>query len=242
VTRSPMRGPQPSRLLLALDTSTAQAGLALYDGRVLTETVWLAGRDHGRQLMPAVHQALDRLGRAPSDLAAVAAASGPGSFTGVRVGLAIASGLAFALGLPLYGIGSLDITAAAAPTSPWPLRAVLEAGRGRFATALYRPDEGDWARVDGIVGVDLDGLVRLIEEQYGAGRAGSVSPDQCAVVGELDAVARARLAALDGVAWAASPALGVRRPGILAEMAWNIWSSGRLPEPGDAEPIYLTRT
>ena len=242
MTRSPGRDPQSSRLLVALDTSTAQAGLALYDGRVLAETVWLAGRDHGRQLMPAVHQALERLGRAPSDLAAVAAANGPGSFTGVRVGLAIASGLAFALGLPLYGIGSLDVTAAAAPTGPWPLRAVLEAGRGRFATALYRREAGGWTRVGGIVGVDLDGLVRLIEEQHGIGPLGSAGPEQCAIVGELDDVARSRLAALDAVAWAASPALAVRRPAILAEMAWNIWLSGRPPEPRDAEPIYLTRT
>lgn len=238
---SPPHAPHSSGLLLAVDTSTAHAGLALYDGRVLIETVWVANRGHARQLLPAVHHALERVGRAPTDLAAVAAARGPGSFTGLRVGLAIAGGLAFALSIPLYGIGSLDVAAAAAPTSPWPIRAVLDAGRGRFATALYRRGEGAWARVEGIVGVDLDGLIRLIEEQDSAVQSSSADPEPCAVVGELDGAARARLAGLDRVAWVAPPALAVRRPGILAEMAWNFWASGRPPEPREAEPIYLAR-
>ena len=99
-------------MLLAVDTSTTQAGIALYDGRVLAEVSWLAGRDHGRQLLPVIRDMLIRLGRTPTDLTAVAAARGPGSFTGLRVGLSVGRGLAFALGLPLYGIGSLDVLAA----------------------------------------------------------------------------------------------------------------------------------
>src|SRR3954465_7408992 len=102
-------------MLLAVDTSTSQAGLALYDGRVRTELVWHAGRDHGRHLMPAVDQALDRVGLRPGDLTAVAAARGPGSFTGLRVGLAVAQGMAVALEIPAYGIGALEVLAAGAP-------------------------------------------------------------------------------------------------------------------------------
>src|SRR5262245_39093573 len=94
-------------VLLALDTSTGQAGLAIDDGTVLAEQVWQAGRDHGRFLMPAVQETMARLGRRPADLTAVAAARGPGSFTGLRVGLAVARGLAVALEVPLYGIPSL---------------------------------------------------------------------------------------------------------------------------------------
>src|SRR5688572_6448874 len=112
------RSARPAGLLLAIDTSTAYAGVALYDGGVRTELVWWAGRNHARQLMPTVRGALEQLGRRPEDLAVVAAARGPGSFTGLRVGLAAAHGLAFALGLPLYGVGSLDVLAAGLAASP----------------------------------------------------------------------------------------------------------------------------
>jgi tRNA threonylcarbamoyladenosine biosynthesis protein TsaB len=223
-------------LLLALDTSTAQAGFALYDGRVLTETTWIAGREHARQLMPAIHQALDRLGRGPGDLNVVAAARGPGSFTGLRVGLAVARGLAFALGLPLYGVGTLDVLAAGLAVSPWPVRAVLDAGRGRFATAEYRREGEAWVQSDDIVGVDLDGLVRLLAGAHG------VPAKRCAVIGDLTAEARGRLAELDRAVWVAPPAVSVRRPAVLAEMAWQTWTTGQPPGPRDGEPIYLTRT
>ena len=69
----------------------------------------------------------------------MAAARGPGSFTGLRVGLAVARGFAVALGIPAYGIGSLDVLAAGVPPLGLPVRAVLAAGRGRFATALFAP-------------------------------------------------------------------------------------------------------
>src|SRR5688500_16040942 len=117
-------------MLLAIDTSTTQAGIALYDGQVQAEVAWRAGRDHGRQLLPVIHETLARLGRAPTDLAAIGAARGPGSFTGLRVGLSVGRGLAFALGLPLYGIGSLDVLAAGLAGYSGSIRAVLEAGRG----------------------------------------------------------------------------------------------------------------
>ena len=219
---------RPPGLLLALDTSTTQAGIAVYDGAVRAELTWTAGRNHARQLMPALDRLLDLLGKTPRDLAVLAAARGPGSFTGLRVGLAVARGLAFALGLPLYGVGSLDVQAASLPASPWPVRAVLDAGRGRFATALYRRDGDGWTRADEVVGVDLDGLLRLIREP-------------CAIAGDLTDEARRRLAELGDRAWVAPPSASVRRPAVLAELAWRAWQRGDPPGPEDGEPIYLTR-
>jgi tRNA threonylcarbamoyladenosine biosynthesis protein TsaB len=216
-------------VLLALDTSTSQAGIALYDGRVRTELIWQAGRDHGRHLMPAVEEALRRIGLRPADLTAVAAARGPGSFTGLRVGLGVAQGLALALGIPMYGVGSLEVLAYGLPPLDRPVRAVLEAGRGRVATALFEPTAEGYRQAEDMQGVDLDGLVRLV-------------PERCAVVGDLDAEARARLEALGAGIWVAPPALAVRRPAVLAERAWQAFQEGRLPRPEDREPIYLTRS
>src|SRR3954451_6472194 len=72
-------------MLLAVDTSTTRAGIALYDGEVLAEYVWQAGRDHGRHLMPAIDETMRRLGKTPADLTAVAAGGRPGSLAGARV-------------------------------------------------------------------------------------------------------------------------------------------------------------
>jgi tRNA threonylcarbamoyladenosine biosynthesis protein TsaB len=218
-------------LLLAIDTSTTQAGVAVYDGQVRAELLWTAGRNHARQLMPAIRSMLDQLGCAPSGLTVVAAARGPGSFTGLRVGLAAARGLAFALGIPLYGIGSLDVQAAGLPACPWPIRAVLDAGRGRFATALYRREHDAWARAEEVVGVDLGGLLRLADERF--------EGERCAISGEFSDEVRGRLAELGERVWVAPPSASVRRPAVLAELAWRAWQRGATPRPGDGEPIYL---
>lgn len=215
-------------MLLAIDTSTSRAGIALYDGDVLAEVVWNAGRDHGRHLMPVVDETVRRLGRWPGDLTAVAAARGPGSFTGLRVGLSVAQGLAVALGIPAYGIGSLDVLAAGLPPLVMPVRAVLAAGRGRFATALFLPEDGHYRQSEQVMGVTLESLLRLVVER-------------CTIVGDLDAEGRTRLSALGEHVWVAPPALSVRRPAVLAELAWHQWRRGSPPGPDAGEPIYLTR-
>ena len=86
-------------MLLALDTSTALAGVALYDGALRAEATWHAGRNHTVQVMPEAVRLLEGQGLGPGDLSAVGVATGPGSYTGVRVGLALANGLAVYLRL-----------------------------------------------------------------------------------------------------------------------------------------------
>jgi len=216
-------------MLLAVDTSTNRAGIALYDGEVLHESVWQAGRDHGRLLMPAVEDAMRRLGCTPADLTAIAAARGPGSYTGLRVGLATATGLSVALGIPAYGVGSLDVLAAGLPVWDRPVRAVLAAGRGRFATAQFEPTGHGFVQVGEVMGVTLESLLRLVVER-------------CAIVGDLDIEGRTQLAALGEHVWVAPPALSVRRPAVLAEIAWQMARQGRPPGPDAGEPIYLVRS
>ena len=221
-------------MLLAVDTSTTQAGIALYDGQVQAEAAWRAGRDHGRQLLPVIRDTLARLGRTPADLTAVGAARGPGSFTGLRVGLSVGRGLTFALGIPLYGIGSLDVLAAGLAGYSGPIRAVLEAGRGRVASARYRPTDGGLVPLDEIRGLSADELLDLVRDE--------TRDEPGAVVGDLTAEARERLAALGTRVFVAPPAACVRRPAVLAELAWARFTAGATPDPSEGEPIYLTRS
>jgi tRNA threonylcarbamoyladenosine biosynthesis protein TsaB len=203
--------------LLALDTSTSTASVALFDGqRVLSETTWQAGREHSTRLLIEVDLAFERIGRTPTELTGLVVARGPGSFTGVRVALSVAKGMAAGLSIPVWGVSSLDVLAHAAGEVDLPVRALLEAGRGRYATALYvhgvpvQP-----ARL-----ATLDELSALIEEPT-------------LVIGELSQEARTQLAG-DHNTRLASAAAGVRRAGYLAELGWRQARSG---DPGDPHVI-----
>jgi len=99
-------------LLLAIDTATSAISVALHDGhRVLAETVTLDPRRHAEHLAPGIQRALADAGCSVADVTAVVAGVGPGPFTGLRVGLVTARTLAFARGIPLYGVCSLDALA-----------------------------------------------------------------------------------------------------------------------------------
>src|SRR5215212_4893429 len=121
-------------MLLAVDTSTAQVGLALYDGsQVISEYAWRSTQSvhHTVELAPAIFELLRRCGLTMEDVHALGVALGPGSFTSLRVGLSLMKGLALSRHLPLIGIPTPDILAAAQPASRLPLVVAIQAGRRR---------------------------------------------------------------------------------------------------------------
>lgn len=218
---------EPTSPLLAIDTSTHFAGLTLYtaDG-VLAECQWRAGQAQTAALLPQVDQLLTLGGVAVNDLGAVAVATGPGSFTGLRVGLSAAKGLVYGLGLPLFGVPTLDATAYPHLGQGRPVRAVLAAGRGRLVSALYRWRDGALQRAGEYATSSLEGLATLIVEPT-------------LVCGELDALAARRLVELAPAARLAPPAARPRRAASLAELAWLRWTRGEHDDPAGLEPIYL---
>jgi tRNA threonylcarbamoyladenosine biosynthesis protein TsaB len=210
-------------LLLALDTSTSTASLALFDGAlVISETTWLAGREHSTRLLIEVEIAVQRVGRTAEELSGLVVARGPGSFTGVRVALSVAKGIAAGFGIPAWGVSSLDVLALAAGPVDLPVRTVIEAGRGRYATSLY---------VDGhATGQPRLATLEELEE---------LSVDRTLVIGELREDARERLERLHQVRLAPRAA-SARRAGFLAEIGWHMAQRG---EPGDAyslDALYIT--
>ncbi|MCC7105561.1 MAG: tRNA (adenosine(37)-N6)-threonylcarbamoyltransferase complex dimerization subunit type 1 TsaB [Chloroflexi bacterium] len=216
-------------MLLAIDTATSTAGLALYAGEPVAEQLWKAGRSHSTQLLGQIDHLLKLVGVEREQLTALAVATGPGSYTGLRVGIAVVQGLAFALGLPAYGVNTLDVLAAAHDAGvPLPIRPVLEAGRSRLATALYRRESGSLARVEEVRGVSIAELIDLVDQPV-------------LVCGDLTREARLLLAERKPRAIVASPAGSLRRPAILAELAWCRYADGEAGDAGRVEPVYLTR-
>jgi tRNA threonylcarbamoyladenosine biosynthesis protein TsaB len=214
-------------MLLAVDTSTAQVGLALYDGtRVVGEYLWYSRGYHTVELAPALSEMLERTGVQVASLQALGVALGPGSFTSLRVGLALVKGLALARHLPVVGIPTLDVLAAGLPPVPLPLAAVLQAGRGRLAVAWYRSGGDGWQAEGPAQVTGVEALAKAITRPT-------------LVSGELVPDERRRLERKRKNVILASPAQCVRRPALLAELAWNRWQAGRADQAAGLAPIYL---
>jgi tRNA threonylcarbamoyladenosine biosynthesis protein TsaB len=228
-------------MLIAIDTSTAQIGLALYDGESIAgELVWQSRAHHTEQLAPALAGLLDRVSLKIDSIEALGVAIGPGSFTSLRVGLAFVKGLALARHLPLIGIPTLDIVVAAVPlsdsnfsgtasTGSGPSRklaAVLQAGRGRLAVGWYKPTPTGWLAEGPATTTTADELEQKIHRPV-------------IICGELSPEDRHCLGRKFKNITLASPAQCVRRPGILAELAWNRWKAGKTNAAASLAPIYL---
>ena len=213
-------------MLLAVDTSTAQIGLALYDGaQVMGEFAWRSSQRHTVELAPAISDLLRHCGFTTKDIRALGVALGPGSFTSLRVGLSLVKGLALARHLPVVGIRTLDILAAAQPASKLPLAAVIQAGRGRLAIGWYKSSKNGWQAKGPARVVTLDALLDEIE-----------SPSL--VCGELTSGERQKLFEKPDV-HLASPVQSMRRPAMLAELAWDRWQAGKVDDEASLAPIYL---
>ncbi len=125
------------RLVLVLDSSGAEGGAALYRGDLLEERCWGAQTRSGSRLAPVIQELLAIRDLVVNELELIVIANGPGSFTGLRVGLATAKGLAFAHGIPIVPLSTLDILAQQAPLLEGQLTAVMPSRRGELFRADY---------------------------------------------------------------------------------------------------------
>src|SRR5581483_1449847 len=105
------------------------------------EYTWDVGASHSVELLRRLERLLKERGLELSQVSAVAAATGPGSFTGVRVAVTVAKSLAFGLNVPLVGVSTLDILAYSQAAASAPVCALMDAGRGEFYAALYQQVE-----------------------------------------------------------------------------------------------------
>lgn len=214
-------------MLLAVDSSTSQVSLALYDGaQVRAELLWHSHQHHTVELAPSLAELLTRTGTRIDEVKALGVALGPGSFTALRVGLSFVKGLVLARHIPLIGIPTLDVLAAAQPVSDLPLAAVLQAGRCRLALGWYRSSEAGWQAEGPAQITTIDDLADSIHTPT-------------LVCGELNTEERQRLARKRANIILASPAQSVRRPAVLAELAWKRWQNGDVDDPASLAPIYL---
>jgi tRNA threonylcarbamoyladenosine biosynthesis protein TsaB len=219
-------------LLLALDTSSEAIGFAITEqDRLLAEATWRGQRQGTATLLAEAMRALEALGHTQDDLRAVAVATGPGSFSGLRVGMGIAKGLALGLNIPIVGCPTLAVTAEPFRDARRPVCALIAAGRGRFAYAVFE---------------ERDGAMReMLPATHGTGAAigAALAAYLGAIVcGDVDgAAAEAICSTAPGVT--IPPAgIRIRRPGALAALAWRRILTGESDDLVALEPIYLHTT
>lgn len=138
-----VRGNRSPGPVLGIETATAKGSVALVrGGTLLGELLLHRPRSHSEGLLTSVDTLLEAASLRTDELGAVAVSIGPGSFTGLRIGVAAAKGLAFSLGLPLFGVPTLEIMAANASPGLKNVCVVIDARRGEVFSALFTTAKG----------------------------------------------------------------------------------------------------
>lgn len=213
--------------LLAIETSTPGASVALVEDRTTLAAASRIDRvGHATFLVPAIDFCFDQVGWSPSDLDAVVVDVGPGLFTGIRVGLATAQGLAAAFGIPVIPAVSVDAIALEARTGHRMIWSVVDVRRGEFAIGRYRPVPG---------GVVKEGQTELMRPEVFRATLDSNS-DQSLVVGDVNALPEGLFRGLHRVKTARP-----RYPYAvtLAEVGHARYEKSEYPDPDDIRPLYM---
>lgn len=216
-------------MLLAINTTSRHFGLALLeeDGTVIAEHLSWGVKEGFSQLFPALEGLLKASSTRMEGLRAVAVATGPGSFTGLRVGISTAKGLCHALGAHLLGISSLEALAFQIPYASLPITALADSRKGEVFVAQFQGDgTGD--------------LVRLCEDRsVPLSEVSSHVRAPTVVVGALPCTQAAQAAdLLPGALCAPRPLWGLR-PSCVGALGLKRLSRGERDAPHLLEPVYL---
>ncbi len=211
---------------LSIDTASEIASVALSrEGVLQAEVSWRCRRNHTVELLPTIDRLLAQAGATKQDLAAVFVCTGPGMYTGLRVGVSTAQGLAYALRLPVVGLGRLELDAYQHAAFPGRIVAVHRAGRGELAWAAYR--SRPWRQ---ITAPRLDWPAEVVRRARG----------RTLICGEVDEeLGNAAEAALGARVVIASAAASVRRAAFLAELGQRRLAAGEGGDAASLRVVYL---
>lgn len=208
--------------ILAVDTTTARESIALVEDGALRGEVRLEARDgHSRRLLPAIAFLLESLGLAPTDVQAYAVTTGPGSFTGLRVGLSTVQGLALATGAPCLGVSALDVLAQRMAGTAPRLVPMIDAYRNQVFAAIH--DSGGRREAGPFVEAPLSLLARV------RGKAAFLG----------DGATRYREEIQSAQPEAMFPERSLALAGTLARMAEGLFAAGKAGPPRELRPLYL---
>lgn len=215
--------------ILAVETATLLGSIALADDSgVLAEIQSPEGMAHARWLMPAVESLFRQTGLSPQEIDGLAVSAGPGSFTGLRIGLSTVKGLALGTGKPVVAVPTLDALARSVPRCRRLLCPILDARKKEVYAAFFRPDE------DGRPARRSDDLV-LPPDRL----AGRIDEPVLFIGSGIEPYRPLLSAALGRTALFASKRFHAPRAGAVAELALLRLAEGRPDAMETLEPRYV---
>jgi tRNA threonylcarbamoyladenosine biosynthesis protein TsaB len=214
--------------ILDVDTSTTSCSVALLqDRRLLAEETYTAGKTHSRHLMAMIDGILRRCGWEPRDLGGIAVANGPGTFTGLRIGISTVKGLATAIDKPVVGVGSLAALAYPLNWTRRPVAAMIDARRGEVYFACYPPGSGESIKAP------------MVADPQAAAAA---LPDEAILVGSGAVLYRDRLEQRKSGFGFAHETLHVIRAASVGLLAMDRFDSGTAQPAGVLLPKYIRKS
>ena len=214
--------------VLALETTDREGSLAaILDANLLAELILERTQRSAQSLAPAMVALLERVGWRPADVQLVAVAIGPGSFTGLRIGVTTAKVFAYAVGAKILGVDTLEAIAAAAPADVAKVSAVMDAQRGQVVARCYHRRSDGWLEPEGPERL-LDAEAWLDELPPGIAVGGPV-------LGKLAARLPSQVRLLDPQYWAP-------RAATVARLAARDYAMGRRDDLWTVAPHYCRRS
>ena len=220
--------------ILALDTSTNVATVAILENDVIIgEYSCNRGKTHSQKLMPMIQNLLEKVGLSATDIDAFAASIGPGSFTGLRIGVTTAKAMAFAVQKPVISISTLDALAYNLQMSNALICPMIDARNSQVFTAIYKFVDGRLEKLTDYMGIHINELTDIIRPMEGKivllGDACNMHKDYfIGEVGERVSIA--------------PPNIALAKASSVAVLARNAFVDGKLESCYDMVPFYLRKS
>jgi len=219
--------------ILALDTATLVSSVALATkDTLLAEITLQTKKTHSELLMPHIAKLIDMAEVSKSDIKAVAVSIGPGSFTGLRIGLSTAKTLAYAMNIPLVGVPTLAAMAYGCPVPGVILAPMLDAQKGNVYQALFEWQQGELREIQPAAVIKVDTALEQLC-QY----------DRPAVLlGEAAVIYREEIKQIGKNLILAPPHVIIQRAGSVADLGFKLLEQGVKHDAMSLEPLYIRRS
>jgi tRNA threonylcarbamoyladenosine biosynthesis protein TsaB len=237
--------------ILAIETSTMLGGIAIVDdlSGMIAEVRLNVKSTHSERLMTEIDHALKQAGLKVSDIDAFAVSIGPGSFTGLRIGLSTVKGFSYITGKPIVSVPTLHALAWNFPYCRYPVCTMLDARKKEVYAALFRWDNEDFIRVIDEVSIKVDRLLGRINESnpplppFSKGGEGGFSDEKIVFAGEGSLIYRNNIIEVMGdKAIFATAEKMVPSPANVASIGIRKAMKGEFSEPVSLVPFYIRRS
>ncbi len=220
--------------VLAVDTSSAVAAAAVMeDGKLLGEYSINHKKTHSQKLMPMIRELLKSLELTPSHMDVFAASIGPGSFTGLRIGVTTIKAMAYAAGKPVAGINTLDALAYNIPLAEALVCPIMDARNSQVFTAVYSTEKGEPEKLTDYMGIPVMELISIIRQKN----------KKVIFLGDGVEIHKDLLQRELGSSCMFSPvSLNMQRASSVAQIAFKHAEKGFLQSSFDLVPFYLRKS